>query len=377
MNYLYFFITLYLVILFFKSLLTILKPQTETINSENIDFSQVTIVQPILSGDNTLKESLTYNLYKNPEVNYLWLIDNNDIYAHELTTMLKKDFAHINIQVISYQNCPDKINPKVFKLNQGIKTVSTNYIVVLDDDAMLLPETLKDLITNLKDNDLTTGLPTYKDNGMFWCKLMTQFVNNNSAMTYLPLLWFWKPISINGMCYAMKLNTIKQLKYFEKILPFLADDLSLALVMKEQGMSMYQSRKQVLLQTNIQDWKKYMSLMHRWFLFAKLLLKNHSVKENIVITLLHGLPPLFLWAIVLLCTIKLQLITLLLFLIARLLLIKMVQKIIFNNNLYLYGFSILAELIQPYHLFRAFVKNTIIWRTHTYKVESNERFYEV
>lgn len=378
MNYFYVFIGLYLTILAFKTLLTIFAPKQKLIEGEPIDLSQVTIVQPILSGDLTLEETLTYNLHSNPDVNYLWLIDNNDITAQELTSALKKDFEHINIQILSYPNCPDKINPKVFKLNKGIKKVLTDYVIVLDDDAMLNSETLEDLIVNLKDNDLTTGLPVYKDNDNFWCKLMTQFVNNNSAMTYLPLLWFWKPISINGMCYAMKLETIQKLGYFESILSYLADDLSLALIMKEKGMKLFQSRKHVLLQTNIEDSFRYMNLMHRWFLFAKLLLKNHSLKENITITILHGLPPLMLWMIVLYSIRDVHYIILPLFLILRLLMIKIVQKVIFkNNNLYQYGYSLLAELMQPYHLFQAFVKNTIIWRTHVYKVESNERFYEV
>lgn len=378
MDYFYIFIGLYLAILGFKSLLTVIVPKATTIPLEPIDLAQVTIVQPILSGDPTLEETLTYNLHANPEVNYLWLIDDSDVTGHEITTMLQKDFEHVNIKVVSYKDCPDKINPKVFKLNQGMKQVLTDYVIILDDDAMLHSDTLQDLIINLKDNDLTTGLPIYKDNGNFWCKLMTQFVNNNSAMTYLPLLWFWKPLSINGMCYAMKLITIQKLGYFEKILTFLADDLSLALVMKEKGMKLYQSRKYVILQTNIEDRFSYMRLMHRWFLFAKLLLKNHSVKENIVITLLHGLPPICLWMIVLYGVRDMHFIILPLVLLLRLIVIKLVQKAVFkNNDLYQYGFSVLAELMQPYHLFQAFARKTIIWRNHMYRVESNEKFHEV
>lgn len=377
MNYFYLFVSLYLSILLFKVLLTVIKPKDKKIN-ETIDLSQVTIVQPILSGDPTLEDTLTYNLHANSEVNYLWLIDDSDTKAQELTHMLKQDFQHINIKVISYRDCPDKINPKVFKLNQGLKKVLTDYVIILDDDAMLQPETLQDLVVNLKENDLTTGLPIYKDNDNFWCKLMTQFVNNNSAMTYLPLLWFWKPVSINGMCYAMKLQTVQQLNYFEGILTFLADDLSLALIMKQKGMKLYQSRKHVVLQTNIEDSNRYVNLMHRWFLFAKLLLKNHSLKENIVITLLHGLPPLLLWMSVLYGLRDGHYIILPLLLIIRLALIQLVHKLVFNKvGLYQYGISLLAELLQPVHLFHAFVRKIIIWRTHVYQVESNEKFYEV
>lgn len=357
MNYFYVFIGLYLTILAFKTLLTIWVPKQKLIDKEPIDLSQITIVQPILSGNLNLEETLTYNLHSNSEVNYLWLIDNNDVNAQELTSNLKKDFEHINIQILSYPNCPDQINPKVFKLNKGIKKVLTDYVIVLDANAMLNPETLKDLIINLKDNDLTTGLPIYKDNDNFWCKLMTQFVNNNSAMTYLPLLWLWKPISINGMCYAMKLQTIQQLGYFEKSLSDVAEDLSLALIMKEKGMKIFQSRKHILLQANIENRVRYMNLMQSCFLLTKLLIKNNSLKESFAIIILHVLPPLMLWMILLYSIRDVHYIILPLFLILRLLMIKIVQKIIFNNNnLYQYGYSLLAELMQPYHLFQAFIK---------------------
>lgn len=379
MNYFYVCLSLYLTILIFKVVLTIIKPKKLTIASTfDIDYKKITIVQPILSGDPTLEETLSFNLHANPDVNFLWLIDDNDNKAQELVKLLKQDFSHINIKVLSYKDCPDKINPKVFKLNQGLKSVLTDYVVILDDDAMILPETLCDLVINLKENDLTTALPIYKDNGNFWCKLMTQFVNNNSAMTYLPLLWFWKPMSINGMCYALKTTTIRQLNYFDSILGFLADDLSLALIMKEKKMNLYQSRHSVLLQTNIETYDRYKNLMHRWFLFATLLLKNHSVKENIVITVLHGIAPLFLWMTVLYGLRDGHYILLPLVLVIRLLLIQCVHRQVFGKkDLYYYGFSLLAELLQPVHLFHAFVRKTIFWRTHIYRVESNEKFYEV
>lgn len=379
MNYFYIFLTLYVMILVVKVILTIIKPKTANKDvSTVIELNQVTIVQPILSGDPTLEETLTFNLHANPEVNFLWLIDDNDNKAQELTKTLKQDFEHINIKILSYKDCPDKINPKVFKLNQGLKKVVTDYVVILDDDAMILPDTLNDLVVNLKHNDLTTGLPIYKDNGNFWCKLMTQFVNNNSAMTYLPLLWFWKPVSINGMCYALKTTTVRQLNYFDSILGYLADDLSLALIMKQKKMNLYQSRHYILLQTNIENSDRYKNLMHRWFLFATLLLKNHSLKENIVITLLHGVAPLFLWMTILYSLRDCHYILLPLVLIVRLLLIQLVQRQVFGKkDLYSYGISLLAELLQPVHLFHAFARKTIFWRTHIYRVESNEKFYEV
>lgn len=378
MDYFLLFIGLYLMILGFKAFLTVLPLKTKLLNVETIDFSQITIVQPIQSGDPTLEETLTYNLHANSEVNYLWLIDDSDTNAHDLTTMLQKDFEHINIKVVGYKDCPDRINPKVFKLNQGIKKVLTDYVIVLDDDAMLKSETLHDLIVNLKENDITTCLPVYKDNGNFWCKLTTQWVNNTSAMCHLPLLWFKKSSQVNGVCYAMKLVNIQKLSYFEKMLTSLADDVALSAMMKEKGMPVYQSREHVILQNNIADKFGYTTTMHRWFLFNTLFFKNNTVKENIVNTILHILPPLFLWMIVLYGVRDLHFIVLPLILVARLGLIKLVQKEVFkDNHLYQYGFSLLSELMEPYYWFQAFVRRTIVWRTHIYRVENNEKFIEV
>lgn len=379
MNYLYLFLGFYLSILLFKVFFTIKKKKIDVINPlENIDLSQITIVQPILSGDPTLESNLIYNLQANPEIKFLWLIDNNDLFAQELTKSLKNDFKDNHIEILSYIDCPAKINPKVFKLNQGLKKVFTDYVIILDDDAFLPSDTLNDLIINLKKNDLTTALPIYLDNGNFWCKLMAQFVNNNSAMTYLPLLHFFKPVSINGMCYAMRLTTIQKLNYLEGILNFLADDLSLALFMKEKKMDLYQSRKNVILQTNIDNSDRYMALMHRWFLFAKLLWKKQSLKEKSIIALLYALPPVLLWFIVLYSVRDLHFIILPLFLIIRFLLIKWVHKAVFNkNDLHDPGISILSELMQPVHLFEAIAIKTIMWRSHIYRVESNEDFREI
>lgn len=382
MNYFYLFIALYLIILVVKCTLTIVKPKLKNLSEESVDLSQVTIVQPICSGDPTLAETLTYNLHANAEVNYLWLVDNTDNVANELTSMLKKDFQHINIKIMHCKDCPEKTNSKLFKLNQGLKTVFTDYVIVLEDSVMLHAETLHDLIVNLKDNDLSTVLPLYSDNGNFWCKLMTQFVNNNSAMIYLPLLWFKKPVAINTMCYAMKLMTIQQLGYFENMLNFLSDDVSLAALFKQKSLNIYQSREQVVSQLNIEDTNQYMILMNRWFLLSKLLLKNYSVIEKVIITFLYGLPPFLFFMIILYSLRDLHYIALPLLLIARLIIIQIIQKIVLNkhnnsNELEQYGFSILSELMQPYHLFQAFAISTIIWKTNLYKVKSNEDFHEV
>ncbi len=55
-----------------------------------------------------------------------------------------------------------------------------------------------------RGHDISTGLPCYLDSGNFASSLLAQFVDNNSAMTYLSTLAFMAPLTINGMCYAMR-----------------------------------------------------------------------------------------------------------------------------------------------------------------------------
>lgn len=110
-------------------------------------------------------------------------------------------------------------------------------LLVLDDDARLSAAALAQLVDELgvAGVDLVTALPCYRDDAAHGARLMAQFVNNNAVLTYLGLLPWLPPLSINGMCYALRSERLRDLGGFSPLLRMLADDLALARALRRQG----------------------------------------------------------------------------------------------------------------------------------------------
>lgn len=340
-----------------------------------------TIIQPILSGDPLLEKMLENNIIENSNNSFFWLIDNEDDVGHEIVYKIKNKYPNVKINIFSFPPCPIGINPKIFKISQVISKIETEHFIILDDDTYLPNKTLNSLISQLgSDCDLSTALPFYNHNNTFFSKLITQFVNNNSALTYIPPLFFSKPLSINGMCYALKTKTAIDFDSFNGIKSFLADDLSLAKLLNKGNKNLKQIVEPVYLQTFVNKAEIYSKLMHRWFLFAKLFLENHSFKNNFYVFLAQGLHPFLLWNMIFLVFPKINLYELCLFLfvlICRSILLISINKKYTEKNNHIYLISVLSELMQPIHFIHSLISRKIKWRTHYYHVIKNEEFFEI
>src|SRR5205085_2272097 len=64
------------------------------------------------------------------------------------------------------------------------------------------------------------------------------------------------------------------------------------------GGRIHQSARPHWVQTTVRDGRHYLSLMHRWYLFAVLLLRKQPPGLAAAISLLDGLPPALLLALV-------------------------------------------------------------------------------
>lgn len=379
-NYIFLIVVLlYIIILVSKYILSRKYLSIKRVNISNK--YTTTIVQPILSGDPLLENILNNNVVENWNNYFLWLIDDEDNFAKEITTKIKSINPNVKINIISFPPCPERINPKIFKISQAIKEIKTEHFIILDDDTYLPQKTLNTLIEELNDNcDLSTALPFYRHNNTFFSKLINQFVNNNSALTYIPPLFFTKPLSINGMCYALKTSTAIEFDNFNEIKGFLADDLSLAKLLSNNNKKLKQIVEPVFLQTFVNKSYVYVRLMHRWFLFAKLFLENHKTKNNFLIFLAQGLHPFLLWIMLIIVLVNLNLYEFIIFisvLLLRTVLIASINKNYtgFNNHIFL--FSFISELLQPIHFLHSLISKQIKWRTHDYYVIKNEEFYEI
>lgn len=178
------------------------------------------------------------------------------------------------------------------------------------------------------------------------------------------------------MCYGLKASTLARVGGFDAILHHLTDDLAMAMHLTSYHVNLFQSVAAVNVQTSISNTGQYFRQMHRWFLFATLLLKQKSISMNMVIFLLQGLHPLLLWAIVIwgISNGIVGIGILLSCFIVRHLVLRNIQQQVAADIPSRPLLSLFSELLQPIHLLHALVNRTIYWRTRRYRVFSNDRF---
>lgn len=339
------------------------------------NFGDVTVMQPILSGDPALESVLAANLNTLPGARFLWLIDTGDDEAERVTQRLREGYPQNRIDTCAFPPPPEGVNPKIFKLEQGRKLVDTWAVLVLDDDAILSAASLNTMLAGLNHNTLVTALPWYRAAHNAPSRLLAQFVNDNSALTYLPLLPFTKPLTLNGMCYLIPLAVLEKVGGFSSIMRHLTDDLALATLLTEKGINIIQSVATVSVQTSVSDLSHYFRQIHRWFVFATLLMREKRIKTNLAITSLQGVHPFLLWAMFILAFSDMMNSGLLAaVLLIRHVALRRVQRSVSENIAARPIYSVVSELLQPMHLIHALLNRTIQWRSHRYRVFSNDRF---
>ena len=250
----------------------------------------VTVMQPILSGDPTLGRNLEENLRNNPEARFLWLIDEDDGAARELASRWEGE----RVEVLLAPPPPQGCNPKVFKLALGLPRVTGPLIAVLDDDTVLPPGALGRARLALERGELVTGLPYYRPEGSFWSRLVAAFVNSNALVTYLPILFFRRPVTINGMFYLTRRETLERLGGFAAISEKLCDDYELARLYLRAGLRIVQTAVVHPISTTVRDAGDYFRILRRWMVFANHLFRDAIDLPMIVLVVLPALMPLLL-----------------------------------------------------------------------------------
>ncbi len=336
----------------------------------------VTIVQPILGGDPTLGESLRKNLQSSSaKTTFLWLVDEADSVGRDVTEPLALAEPH-RIQILLCPACPAETNPKLFKLQQAIPHVTTEFIAVLDDDTTLVAGHLQRAMAALSDCDLYTGLPHYSTGQNVWSSLVAHFVNNNSILTYLPLLTWTGPLTINGMFYVLRTEYLRSIGGFATIQGQLCDDYAFArLVLQHQG-RLKQGTTSQQLQTSISGPRHYVRQMHRWFLFANLLVLDQPIAVQLMLLILLGLPPFLLWGSLLSLSggwIGVSILVLL-FVTRHAILRTLHRKLFRDPPVFSPALSLIAEFLQPLHLGHASLTRVIIWRSRRIRVGARGTF---
>lgn len=335
----------------------------------------LTVMQPILSGDPLLESSLKHNLERSPSwVSFLWLVDEDDAEARRVTRKLAEEFERI--ETVLCPKVPEGMNPKTFKLDYAFDRVKTLLLAVLDDDTLLSDSSLERSRLALQRVDVYTGLPYYLPSKNIWSSLVAHFVNNNSIMTYLPLLNFMKPLSLNGMFYTVKKETLGRVGGFKAILHQLGDDYAMAKLIKSKGGVIVQGVEPQAVQTSVMDAKHYLKLMQRWFLFAQLQILGQPLAVKLLLFIFLGLPSLLLLvSIASLIASWLGLLILLLALALRYFTVRRLQNKLFPDLQHFSFFiSILSECLQPFHMLHAALVKRIRWRSRSIRLQKNGTF---
>jgi ceramide glucosyltransferase len=342
--------------------------------------TEVSILQPILSGDPHLPQVLEDNLRAMSEAQFFWLIDDDDGVAQTITQTLVHQYPMHQIHIRCLPKAPEGTNPKSFKLQAVVAEVNTRVVLVLDDDARLTASALKELMSALAQGDLATALPCYREANGLGGRLLAEFVNNNAAMTYLQLLPFARPISINGMCYALTTQRLKAIGGFSSILTHLTDDLAMARLLRQRQARLVQTIACVEVQTGIPDLNAYLRQMHRWFLFATLLLRTQSGQMKALIGLLQGLHPWLMWLLLVVAVgfpTAQTVLALFSVLLVRSVVLCGLQHRLTAKVRHRPLLSVVSELLQPLHFLHANLQRTIRWRTRVYRVHDNDDFVSV
>jgi ceramide glucosyltransferase len=341
--------------------------------------ADVVVVQPILSGDPGLEEALRDNLLALAGARFCWLVDEDDPEAQRVVGLLADQLARsgdtgTRLEVVVCAPAPDGVNPKLAKLQPALDAAGDDEVfLVLDDDTRLPRTSLGALLGGLDRATLVTGLPGYLPGRTVWARLVEQFVDNNAAMTYLPMA----PVTINGMTWAMRVADLRAIGGFTPILRNLTDDLAVAGVVLGSGGTICQTASPQWITTSVDDAGHYVRLMHRWMLFANLLLRRQPPTAVAQISVLHGTHPNLLWAVVVGSVRERRVAPLLALLTGRALLLRHLQRRIHGRTLHRPALSIVSELAQPLHLGHGAVQRTIRWRTRTYRVRSDDDFSPV
>jgi len=233
---------------------------------------EVTVLQPILSGDPTLESCLAANLRNQPDARFIWLIDDDDSEAQRLA----RAYAHPRLTALSGPPPRDGESPKSAKLARALPHVTTPLFAVLDDDTILRPGALAEAAGALTQGDLVTGLPLYAHRANFWSALLCGFVNGAALITYPPAATIGAQRTINGMFYLGRTEELRALGGFDAIARELTDDYAMARLYLDAGRTIVQAPIVHPIATHVRDCAHYAALMRRWMIFA-----NRYVRENL------------------------------------------------------------------------------------------------
>jgi ceramide glucosyltransferase len=231
------------------------------------------------------------------------------------------------------------------------------------------------LLGGLEDGAmLATGLPSYIPARGLFSGVLAEFVNSSAILTYLPVLALHPPLTINGMCYAMRSRDVRRLDLFKRIERSLTDDLAVAQVVRRDRGRIFQSVQPQLISTTVSSSSALLRILHRWFVFTRLLVQGETVTTKLMLVAAYGVPPLLLWLLLVTTLQSAVFAPLALTLILRVVVLVGLQRRFYGRFTHRPFSSLLMEMAQPLFLVSGYVKRTIVWRKRRIEVRTVDDF---
>ena len=362
-----------------------------------IDENKYTIVQPILSGDPRLEDDLIANLKNTTDIKFIWLVDKSDKIAIQTVENILKNKNYSNrIEIYYLDDVPQEINPKIFKLEQVVDKIKTEYTIILDDDSVIDRKRLDELSIYEEDKTewIVTGIPFNYNIKGFYSKLISAFINSNSIFSYFSLSFLKENKTINGMFYILRTDILKKYSAFKNIKYWLCDDLALATYLLSKDVKIIQSTIFCNVRNTVPSFKRYILLMKRWLLFSNVYMKNaFSIKFLFIILLPTLLPTVLLFLSFylginyLVLTLNFFIGKVALFHIIRLFIYQGVTEektskksdfIVFSHQTKELLYELLSEFLLPLILvYTLLTPPIILWRNKKIRVKDGKIHYEI
>ena len=391
-------LTLTIILLILKLIFSFIYFQKiNSLEKSKIDESKYTIVQPILSGDPRLEEDLMANLKNTTDMEFIWLVDKSDKIAIQTVEKILKNKNYSNrIEVYYLDDVPQEVNPKIFKLEQVVDKIKTEYTIILDDDSVIDRKRLDELSIYEKDKTewIATGIPFNYNIKGFYSKLISAFINSNSIFSYFSLSFLKENKTINGMFYILRTDILKKYSAFENIKYWLCDDLALATYLLSKDVKIIQSTIFCNVRNTVPSFKRYILLMKRWLLFSNVYMKNAFSIKFLFIILLPTLLPTVLLFLSFYLGINYLVIVLNLFIgkvalfhIIRLFIYQGVREekiskksdfVVFSPQTKELLYELLSEFLLPFMLiYTLLTPPVILWRNKKIRVKDGKIHYEI
>lgn len=252
----------------------------------------ITVLQPILSGDPSLGDTLAVGPRSSPDARFIWLVDTDDPEGQRLAQRIAEGCS--NIEVLEGRPPEDGENPKTLKLIHGEALSSTQTVAVLDDDTTLPAGGLEALAAEAyARKGLATALPTWGRTPQNAAEaLVAGFVDGQGASAYLSMARLGRNKTINGMAYAADAQTLQRLGGFFAMGHAVTDDWAVAQLFTRHGHPIVQTAIPAQVAVTVSNVSEAIRLLRRWTVFAHRYVSRNIDAAMVCLVLLPAILPL-------------------------------------------------------------------------------------